>query len=97
MPELCYCATECWPDGPCETETGEACPACARKEYERAPVITRAIVKARAVRVTQDPLQGGRWQAQYFDDYARVWFDIGDATESHDDAWAKARASLGGG
>lgn len=36
-------------------------------------------------RVTTDPLSG-KYQAQYFDDASRVWFDIGDAQESYDDA-----------
>ncbi len=27
-PVPCFCVGDCWPDGPCETETGGACFAC---------------------------------------------------------------------
>ena len=33
--KACFCVTECWPDGPCLTDTSEPCPACQPHDWYR--------------------------------------------------------------
>lgn len=43
---------------------------------------------ARQERIIQDPWNGDRWQAQYFDPEMKLWFDIGDGKDSKEEAEA---------
>lgn len=47
----------------------------------------------RQTRVKRDDMNGGKWQAQYWDADMRLWFDIGDGKDNKADAQALANGT----